>query len=602
MRNFYFESVTARGTGKQESTITFTPGLNIIQGRSNTGKTAIIKCIDFALGGKDLPLDESFGYDEISVRIQTPKGMITIDRRFHENKVQVITNIKDWQTGSYDIKRNDRKKIPSPILSDLLLTSIGIGAPCEIIKNGDFAKQKLSFRTFLHMLMFISPAIGETQSVIEPKEFSQKTSFLSALLYLITGENLSDHEIQTKREIRVARRKAVEEYVNQQIIRTVQKRGLLQKQLKTFEGVDVQQKIETLLDDISNTEQEMRDATQKRKDLLIQIGILQERAAESEVLRGRYHALKTQYVSDIHRLSFIADGEMTHAGMPHNTLCPFCDSKMPERHKNSYIKSAQAEHSRILAQLHGLEETERDVTAELAQIAAALTELEKEKSAIDNLIAEELRPKIESLKNTLIRYREYIQLNNEMHVISAYADTWESDLRNLPDTSEASVKYRPKEHFGAEFQKQIDIYYKEILEECGYNATTTRFNLPDFDIEIDGHKKSGYQGQGYCSFINSVTALVFRRYLAYHAKYDPGFLIIDTPLLGLDQGVEDAAPESMRAGLFKYFINHQNEGQIIILENIMHIPALNYSGGGANVITFTKGLEMGRYGFLNGVS
>ena len=100
---------------------------------------------------------------------------------------------------------------------------------------------------------------------------------------------------------------------------------------------------------------------------------------------------------------------MTHAGMPHNTLCPFCDSKMPERHKNSYIKSAQAEHSRILAQLHGLEETERDVTAELAQIAAALTELEKEKSAIDNLIAEELRPKIESLKNTLIRYREYIQ-------------------------------------------------------------------------------------------------------------------------------------------------------------------------------------------------
>jgi len=134
------------------------------------------------------------------------------------------------------------------------------------------------------------------------------------------------------------------------------------------------------------------------------------------------------------------------------------------------------------------------------------------------------------------------------------------------------LKYRPKEYFGAEFQKQIDIYYKEILEECGYNATTTRFNLPDFDIEIDGHKKSGYQGQGYCSFINSVTALVFRRYLAYHAKYDPGFLIIDTPLLGLDQGVEDAAPESMRAGLFKYFINHQNEGQIIILENIMHIP------------------------------
>lgn len=53
--------------------------------------------------------------------------------------------------------------------------------------------------------------------------------------------------------------------------------------------------------------------------------------------------------------------------------------------------------------------------------------------------------------------------------------------------------------------------------------------------------------------------------------------------------------------LFKFFINHQNDGQIIILENMMHIPALDYEGSGANVITFTKGLEAGRYGFLNDV-
>ena len=86
-----------------------------------------------------------------------------------------------------------------------------------------------------------------------------------------------------------------------------------------------------------------------------------------------------------------------------------------------------------------------------------------------------------------------------------------------------------------------------------------------------------------------------------YAKYNPGFLVIDTPLIGLDQGGTDAAPESMRTALFKFFINHQNDGQIIILENMMHIPALDYEGSGANVITFTKGLEAGRYGFLNDV-
>lgn len=83
-----------------------------------------------------------------------------------------------------------------------------------------------------------------------------------------------------------------------------------------------------------------------------------------------------------------------------------------------------------------------------------------------------------------------------------------------------------------------------------------------------------------------------------YATYNPGFVILDTPLLGLDQGIADTAPESMRTALFNFFINHQNDGQIITLKNNRHIPKLDYEKYGANVITFTKGLNPGRYGFL----
>ena len=55
----------------------------------------------------------------------------------------------------------------------------------------------------------------------------------------------------------------------------------------------------------------------------------------------------------------------------------------------------------------------------------------------------------------------------------------------------------------------------------------------------------------------NIVALMFRKYLAEYAKYKPGLLIIDMPLLGLDKGVDDRAPESMRTALFKYFMNHQ---------------------------------------------
>ena len=106
---------------------------------------------------------------------------------------------------------------------------------------------------------------------------------------------------------------------------------------------------------------------------------------------------------------------------------------------------------------------------------------------------------------------------------------------------------------------------------------------------------------GYRAFLNTVVALMFRRYLAKDAKYNPGLLIVDTPLLGLDQGVDDAAPESMRTALFKYFMNNQTEGQMIVVENLDHIPDLDYTTSGATVITFTKGRFEGRYGFLNDV-
>jgi hypothetical protein len=83
--------------------------------------------------------------------------------------------------------------------------------------------------------------------------------------------------------------------------------------------------------------------------------------------------------------------------------------------------------------------------------------------------------------------------------------------------------------------------------------------------------------------------------------FTPGLLIIDTPLLGLDQGVDDAAPESMRTALFRYFMNNQSEGQLIVVENIEHIPNLDFEKAGATVTTFTKGRFEGRYGFLEGI-
>lgn len=598
MGEFYISKITARGSGKKDSVIDLRPGLNIIQGRSNTGKTCIIKCIDFCFGSQAKPFDESLGYDSIEMELHTPKGRVNITRILGKNKVDVITEVPGFESGTYDLKPT-KKKEPLPILSDLLLASIGIEGEHQIVKNKNFDKKRLTWRTFLHILLFHVADIAKETSIIEPEQATDRTALLSALLFLLSGRDFAEADAQTKKEIRVARKRAVEEYVNRKIQAASDKKKGLLENLDAFNGIDVEKAMQDIIDSLQNTESQISEAVDQSRTLLGQILKLQSRAAECDLLQSRYASLKTQYVSDIKRLSFIVNGEVEIGHIPRNQVCPFCDGKLQPRSKQSYIDSAQAELNRITLQMNGLAETEQDLLKEKEEIDASLAELQAKRDSIEVMIEKELQPKAESLRQSLNGYRAYIQIKQELQVIDDLASSWETDLRELPSEDESHMEYHPKEYFDDAFQERMDTMLKSALAECAYdNLTTARFNMKDFDIEVNGHKKSDINGQGYCSYLNSIVALVFRSYMEKYATYNPGFVVIDTPLLGLDQGVSDAAPESMRTALFKYFINHQNDGQIIILENIRHIPKLDYEGAGANVITFTKGLEDGRYGFL----
>lgn len=599
MGEFFISKITARGSGKKDAVIDLQPGLNIIKGRSNTGKTCIIKCIDFCFGSKAKPFDASLGYDSIEMELHTAKGRIVITRALGKNQVEVITDVPGFENDTYDLVPNKKKKEPLPILSDLLLSSIGIDGEHKIVKNKNFEKKHLTWRTFQHILLFHVTDIAKETSIIEPEQVTEKTALLSALLFLLSGKDFSEADAQTKKEIRIARKRAVEEYVNRKIQAAAEKKKGLQENLNAFNGIDVEKAMQDIIDSLHTTEEQISEAVNNSRELLGQILQLQSRAAECDLLQSRYASLRTQYVSDIKRLSFIVNGEVEIGHVPKNQICPFCEGKLQPQSKQSYIDSAQAELNRITLQINGLSETERDIRREKEEICAKLKELQKKKDSIEAMIEKELQPKADALRESLNGYRAYIQIKQELRVIDDFATSWETDLRELPNEDESRVEYHPKEYFDDAFQERMDTMLKEALKECAYeNAMTARFNMKDFDIEVNGHKKSEINGQGYCSYLNCIVALVFRHYMEKYATYNPGFVVIDTPLLGLDQGVADAAPESMRTALFNFFINHQSDGQIIILENIRHIPNLDYEGSGAKVITFTKGLEDGRYGFL----
>lgn len=600
MSKFYIESIIAHGSGKTDAVVSFGEGLNIIQGYSDTGKTCVVKCIDYIFGSSENPFDKNTGYNKVSMRIVTPNGVVTFSRTLGKNQIQVISENPEIEDGTYDIEYKKNQK--NPVINAVWLKLIGIEGEPKIPKNSDFVKKHLTWRTLLSLIYVTEKNIVRPESVVVPEQYTEKTLFLSALLYLISGRDFAETDAQTKKEIRVAQRKAVEECVNKQLSGISNRKKQLTEQLASFADVDVEAEIARIVSEIEETDVSITKAVNSSKELLGQIMTTEEKAAECSVLLSRYQSLRSQYTADIKRLTFIVEGEVEYQSIPHAAKCPFCDSKMTTHNRQSYIEASRGELARIVAQLDGLEATEADVKTELAEIETELTILRAKREDIESLISEQLRPKAEKLREMLNNYRVFICLKNEMDVIDSFSDSLTTDLRGLPKETDYTLQYHPKEYFDEAFLSGMDNLAKEILEECNYeNLTSARFNLSDFDIEVNGGKKSTNHGKGYCAFLNTVVVLMFRKYFATKAKYNPGLLIIDTPLLGLDQGVDDAAPESMRTALFRYFMNNQTDGQIIVVENLEHIPKLDYATSGATITTFTKGRFEGRYGFLEGV-
>ena len=87
--SFYIQKIIVTGLEKTDSVIELSNGLNIIYGPSNTGKTYIVKCIDYMFGYDKEPIDISMGYQHIEIIVKTMNGILKMKRKIGENKIQV---------------------------------------------------------------------------------------------------------------------------------------------------------------------------------------------------------------------------------------------------------------------------------------------------------------------------------------------------------------------------------------------------------------------------------------------------------------------------------------------------------------------------------
>lgn len=593
--SFYIEKLIVTGPEKTDSIIELKNGVNIIYGPSNTGKTYIVKCIDYMFGSTREPIDVSTGYQYVKIIVKTQHDTITMSRKIGENKIKVVSTNVSISSGKYAIKAN--RKNHDKTINSVWLSLMGINNMHLVIRNEDFKKQILSWRTFSHMFVLTEKKIISEYSAILSGRDTSNTAVIASLIFLLTGKDFAETETKDSKEIKAAKKNAVTAYINKELFRLSERNQELVTQIKENPNVDINQEIEEIMAQIADNEQQLNELIGENQKMLAQLNEKNESLSECNILLNRYNELTTQYESDLKRLSFIVDGEV-NSGDSFSSQCPFCDGKVVANINHNYIDAAKSDYRKIKLQAKDLEKASKELCIEKRALEQEIEVLMDKRKSTEELVKKELRPQLATLKEKLSIYKVVIERQKEIDVLKRLSEQKAADIIESESDEESKLKFKVKEHLDYSTIKELSNGIKSLLENCKYdNLFSVIFDKADMDIVINGKKKSS-NGKGYNAYFNSVVVIALSRYMKSKAKYSPDFLVMDSPILSLKE-VETKKPSgSIRNALFENIVDNQNGIQTIVIEN--EIPNINYKN--TNIIHFTKNKNDGRYGFLLDVS
>lgn len=593
-------------TGNQRvSVIEFAKNLTLIMGKSETGKSTIYKCIDYLFGAKNDELHRPFltstGYDTITGYFSSDLGKVKITRKIDSKKFTIETDIKEIDTTKeYTI---DTKK--PEWIGNIFNLLIGVPKGLKIPWSNDGKMKLFSWRTVKQAFMIHEKKADTEESVIMPTINTDRTAFLSNLLYLLYKIDFTDFDAEEGTRIKKIRKAAIQKYIKSKKDIITQKTLELQGQL---EGISLNDdNIDSLVSNIKNNLDKIKQAIQLAvsNDQVVskQIIELQQRSNEIEIALKRFETLEGQYTSDIKRLSFIVDGEKITSSIPKKKKCPFCNGQIETHNHGSYIESARAELSKTIENANELNEAKKDLFAEMQEIKEKLSGLNQQKDEIQHTLNDDLVPVQDNLESQLQIFSQIIECKKALSLYAEMDSTYDEDFVEY-DKVDAEIDYKPKTLFEADFADKIASYFKSLLAATYFKPIdTVVFDMNLFDVIVNDNPKPN-RSKGYASYLNSLLVLSLRSYFNERAELNPHFYLLDSPLHGLmtETSYENNEDE-LRKGFFNYVFNNYGNDQIIIIENTedKELPHIEYDSHYVKVYTFTKDQQKGRYGFLDGV-
>lgn len=589
------------------SSVELAPGLNIIHGASNTGKTLVLDCIDFIMGSEGRKLyKKELAIQSIKIILDVDGKEISLQRDLHENigDVTVISYYDGIESGIYTVGNKTKEKDE---LNSVWLRLLGIDHDVKIIRQiTDSLEQRLTLRTFLHFFLINETRISGENSILKSgsQTFTRNVPVptITSLIYLATERNFiaTDGVKKTPSKEITLKRSTAKTIVDGSVSAIKNKDMISIQSDDKRTAAEIQKDINEILEQISAAEDSLQQTTERDQRVSSALIKINNSIAESNALKNRYDALRSQYESDIRRLTFIAEADLEKGKILRLDHCPFCNGALPKEKNQTCLEAAIAEADKIELRIKDLQAANEELENEIRSLQQRRAVLVREQQRVQAAIRGELRPQVDALRDQLVDYTAALERAKAKEMIRIFTEVLEDQLVRVEKEDVYSTDFDVYEKIREILREPLEKHLAEILEKSNYdNYVGSRFDEELCDVVVNGSEKMS-QGQGFRAFLNTVMALAVQEMLNDFNLHQPHLLILDSPILSLKEREEDVGTEittdTMRGGLFQYLIDHESNRQTIVLEN--EIPHLDYSS--ANLIKFTKNKKVGRYGFIEG--
>ena len=610
---FQLRTLRVTGKGKQPAEVIFRPGLNVISGASNTGKSYILQCISFMLGSSKRPkrLDESNGYESCVLELEAQDGQVhQLERSLSGNAFihRLISGdaVTSEQTLSERNDPTDRHTVSG------LLLDLSHAWGMRIRQSQAGRTRQVSFADLRRLTLIDEVRIISESSPVLSGQYTTATEETSFFKLLLTGVDDSSVVASETRQENNAKRSAQLELLDRLIPNLERDIADLDDEVATI-GDRMKRVTETIAhhsDIVERNQQEIAEQEEKQRDAWNKAKSIEQQQTTTAELRRRFKLLEEHYNNDMERLLAVIEVDSFFEQLQ-QVRCPLCgantDQHDPSVHGGqadnilSEIQSAcRAEIAKIKVLLRDLVGTTSQLDVELSNLQAAYSDQRSLFDATTQDLTNRLAPAAKrsqgELENALqvrdrlaqatVLQERHTGLIAERNQIAA--STWKC----LPKTANSDILL-------PQSIESLTLKVQTLLQAWRYpGLTRVTFSDERLDLIISG-KDRGSEGKGFRAIAYAAFMIGLLDYCADSQTQLPhsGLVVLDSPLVTYkrrDTEPGEEIPEDVTVAFYTDLAALPANKQVIVLEN--NDPPADLQSR-LNYTHFSRS-SSGRYGFF----